>query len=718
MSSITHSNPALHRRSSQSPTRAAHHGHHLPSRLRSSFDDKPDHPSPPLVESPQSTDTVVPGAGCAQDAPEPPAQDSSSSPAPALHDVAEEHADNWLPDPQVVERPAAEQRNSSQKLAAVRAALAAANIISVHQDTDWETRPPGIDPRRVDIPDLKGRVVIQVADYAAHRAEFSVLTNDTLPDFLAQPRPEFAKVRWMHVNGLSWDVLKPLALHYDLHPLSLEDILHSSSSSSTRSKIDYFRQHLFCSVIVHRTLEQGTAKDVELPEDPTSVSRSTTKALGKGKAASKDRGGVRAFGFHHHRRDEEAIVDSVVPPSLVPSSQTSLGGHSLVPSQDGSGIATPLAVHAKSYSQYRRNLREAFKGVKRDKEGESPRTLSHNRTGLSTRLRGGKRSRQSKKEEERAAARWTVAALTKDVKVHIHVEQLSCFLLRDGTVLSVSQDQGYHHQISNLFERINMRDDILRESEDASFVLQALLDVTADDALEIVDEFREQLTTLESRVLSRPDMDDVRHLHILSSQLILLKSTLTPLQLLLQALRSQDDAKAAAAAKIDPSPAPTRSASPTGERANNVRVQRRGFVSHEARLYLSDVMDHMDSTLSSLDLFSDLAENLIAFTFNNLSYSSNAYMQALSVVSIVFIPATFLSSFYGMNFSTGAFVDELDLGVHRFWSIAIPVSVATTVLFGWGYLAEIINRFGRDILRMKHRIQIASRRSDSKDKAQ
>lgn len=84
--------------------------------------------------------------------------------------------------------------------------------------------------------------------------------------------------------------------------------------------------------------------------------------------------------------------------------------------------------------------------------------------------------------------------------------------------------------------------------------------------------------------------------------------------------------------------------------------------------------------------------------------------------------------------STGAFVDELDLGVHRFWSIAIPVSgassaslslrrglavlvspeltlfstplhtVATTVLFGWGYLAEIINRFGRDILRMKHRI--------------
>ncbi|TNY18471.1 hypothetical protein DMC30DRAFT_418810 [Rhodotorula diobovata] len=619
-----------------------------------------------------------------------------------------------LPTPQVVERPGLHQRSSSQKLAAVRAALAAANIISVDHGTDWDTRPPGIDPRRVDIPDLKARVVVQVADFATNRAEFSVLTNDTLSDFLAQPRPDFAKVRWMHVNGLSWDVLKPLALHYDLHPLSLEDILHSSSSSSTRSKADYYRQHLFCSVIVHRTLEQPSNKEVELPEEPSSVSRSTTKALGKGKGkGSKDRGGALRdhMGFHHHRRDEEAIVDTV-PVSLVPSSQSSLP-HSLVASGQGSGVATPLAVHPKSYSQYRRNLREAFKGVKRDKEGESPRTLSHNRTGLSTRLRGkGKQSKRMRRdEEERAAARWTVAALTKDVKVHIHVEQLSVFLMRDGTVLSVSQDQGYHHQVSNLFERLNSRDDILRESEDASFVLQALLDVTADDALEIVDEFREQLTTLESRVLTRPDMDDVRHLHILSSQLILLKSTLTPLQLLLQSLRSQDDAKAAAAAKIDPSPAPTRSASP-----ERTATLRRGFVSHEARLYLSDVMDHMDSVLSSLDLFADLAENLIAFTFNNLSYSSNAYMQALSVVSIVFIPATFLSSFYGMNFSTGSFVDELDKGVSRFWSIALPVSIATTVLFGWGYLAEILNRFRRDFLRMWHRIQIArSRKVEDKE---
>lgn len=118
------------------------------------------------------------------------------------------------------------------------------------------------------------------------RAEFTVLTNDSLSGFLEKPRPEFAKVRWMHVNGLSWDVIKALALQYNLHPLSLEDMLHSSSSASTRSKVDYFRHHLFASIIVHRTLEQP--RDVApAPEELLGITKSTTKTLKNG---SKGRG--------------------------------------------------------------------------------------------------------------------------------------------------------------------------------------------------------------------------------------------------------------------------------------------------------------------------------------------------------------------------------------------------------------------------------------------
>lgn len=55
-------------------------------------------------------------------------------------------------------------------------------------------------------------------------------------------------------------------------------------------------------------------------------------------------------------------------------------------------------------------------------------------------VRSGKKRRKS--YSERQAARWTVAELTKDVKVHIHVEQIAVFILRGGTMITFSQDSG------------------------------------------------------------------------------------------------------------------------------------------------------------------------------------------------------------------------------------------------------------------------------------
>lgn len=34
------------------------------------------------------------------------------------------------------------------------------------------------------------------------------------------------QVRWVCCAGLSWDVLRLLALKYELHPLAVEDVVH------------------------------------------------------------------------------------------------------------------------------------------------------------------------------------------------------------------------------------------------------------------------------------------------------------------------------------------------------------------------------------------------------------------------------------------------------------------------------------------------------------
>lgn len=78
----------------------------------------------------------------------------------------------------------------------------------------WKSRPdqpggyaaePGIDPHKAQ-PDLEEsekwnrRVFVDVVEYGPDRVEFRTLDNDDIKEFLAGPKPEWAKVRWINVN--------------------------------------------------------------------------------------------------------------------------------------------------------------------------------------------------------------------------------------------------------------------------------------------------------------------------------------------------------------------------------------------------------------------------------------------------------------------------------------------------------------------------------------
>ena len=51
------------------------------------------------------------------------------------------------------------------------------------------------------------------------------------------------------VQGLSWDVIQTLAVAYDLHPLSVEDIVHVPQ----RIKADYYQVSRNCAALVRRS---------------------------------------------------------------------------------------------------------------------------------------------------------------------------------------------------------------------------------------------------------------------------------------------------------------------------------------------------------------------------------------------------------------------------------------------------------------------------------
>lgn len=105
---------------------------------------------------------------------------------------------------------------------------AARKIIHMHRGSramsmDLNTgAEPGIDARNADADGLYGhiraRCLIDVVDYSSVRSKFQRFDNvgflDYLEDERANRRDEWAKVRWINVVGISWDVMSALAIKY------------------------------------------------------------------------------------------------------------------------------------------------------------------------------------------------------------------------------------------------------------------------------------------------------------------------------------------------------------------------------------------------------------------------------------------------------------------------------------------------------------------------
>jgi hypothetical protein len=81
---------------------------------------------------------------------------------------------------------------------------------------------PGVDPRKPSSDIIYGQIhkecKIEVVDYSAVRCNYKSMENEEFVDMMDgeetwKPQP-WAKCRWINIAGVSWDVIKALALRY------------------------------------------------------------------------------------------------------------------------------------------------------------------------------------------------------------------------------------------------------------------------------------------------------------------------------------------------------------------------------------------------------------------------------------------------------------------------------------------------------------------------
>jgi len=227
-----------------------------------------------------------------------------------------------------------------------------------------------------------------------------------------------------------------------------------------------------------------------------------------------------------------------------------------------------------------------------------------------------------------------IVARTATQYPQVDSEQVSVFLGKNFVLT-------FRESAADCFEPVRQRIRLAGgriRSAAADYLTYALIDSAIDGYFPIVEQYADVLEALEDDIIADPKPVDITKIHDLRSELLMLRRWVRPHREALNALIRDDH--------------------PT--------------ISDETRVYLRDSFDHVIQLIDLLDTYREVCSDLRDFYLSTVSNRMNETMQVLTVIATMFIPLTFITGIYGMNFDRSSSWNMPELG----WKFGYPAALA------------------------------------------
>jgi magnesium transporter len=224
----------------------------------------------------------------------------------------------------------------------------------------------------------------------------------------------------------------------------------------------------------------------------------------------------------------------------------------------------------------------------------------------------------------------------------LEIEQLSLFLTGQTLISFVERERSF---CTPLHERLKQPASQLRRSDD-DYLLYRLVDFVVDSYFPIVEALEARLEGLERDALHDPTVPELRALYEIAEQLRNLRRSVLP----------------------------TRDAVASLRRVQNETFQARTLP------YLRDVEDHAARLVDQCDFLSVFAGDIRELVYGSINLRTNQAMRMLAAISAIFIPLSFITGVYGMNFAN---MPELEW---RYGYFAVLGVLALVGLCAWRLL--------------------------------
>jgi magnesium transporter len=90
---------------------------------------------------------------------------------------------------------------------------------------------------------------------------------------------------------------------------------------------------------------------------------------------------------------------------------------------------------------------------------------------------------------------------------------------------------------------------------------------------------------------------------------------------------------------------------PERDKINDMIRSESPLITHDVKLFLRDAYDHCIQAMDLIENYKEVTSSIIDLYLSMVSNRMNEIMKVLTIISVIFIPLTFIAGIYGMNFA-------------------------------------------------------------------
>lgn len=180
----------------------------------------------------------------------------------------------------------------------------------------------------------------------------------------------------------------------------------------------------------------------------------------------------------------------------------------------------------------------------------------------------------------------------------------------------------------------------------ADFLCHAILDNLVDEYMPLLDQMDEEIDWLEDQVVSTPDPTTLERILNLKHAIMQLRRIISPQR----------------------------------ELVNRLSRDEFPMIDSQSRIYYRDIYDHLVRIQDLTDSIRDIISGAMDIYLSSTSLKLNNIVKALTIVSTIFLPMSFITGVFGMNFK---YLPGLDspTAVTIMWLVFLLVPISMLSFF-------------------------------------